>query len=79
MMTLVYIATTFVKPALVYICILSCTLATLFIFKPTKGANTMHKTYTTRDARKLIKLIGKEKARAILKSNGLTLQDLGIR
>jgi hypothetical protein len=39
----------------------------------------MHKTYTARDARKLIKLIGKEKARAILASHGLTLQDLGIK
>ena len=79
MMTLVYIATTFVKPALIFICILSCTLATLFILKPTKGANTMHKTYTARDARKLVKAIGKEKARAILASHGLTLQDLGIK
>ena len=75
MVTLVYIATTFVKPALIFICI----LATLFILNPTKGANTMHKTYTTRDARKLIKLIGKEKARAILASHGLTLKELGIR
>ena len=79
MVTLVYIATTFIKPALVFICILSCTLATLFILNPTKGANTMHKTYTARDARKLVKAIGKEKARAILASHGLTLQDLGIK
>ena len=79
MTTLVYIATTFIKPALVYICILSCTLATLFILNPTKGDNTMHKTYTARDARKLVKAIGKEKARAILASHGLTLKELGIR
>jgi hypothetical protein len=79
MVTLAYIATTFIKPALVYICILSCTLATLFILNPTKGATTMRKTYTTRDARNLIKLIGKDKARAILASHGLTLEELGIR
>jgi hypothetical protein len=79
MVTLVYIATHIIKPLLMFVCILSCTLATLFILNPTKGATTMHKTYTTRDARKLIKLIGKEKARAILASHGLTLKELGIR
>ena len=79
MVTLIYIATHIIKPLLVFACILSCTLATLFIFNPTKGANTMHRPYTTRDARKLIKLIGKDKARAILASHGLTFADLGIR
>jgi len=79
MVTLVYIATHIVKPLLMFVCILSCALATLFILNPTKGATTMHKTYTTRDARKLIKRIGKDKARAILSAHGLTFADLGIR
>lgn len=79
MVILVYIATHIIKPLLMFVCILSCTLATLFILNPTKGANTMHKPYTTRDARNLIKRIGKDKARAILSAHGLTFADLGIR
>lgn len=78
MVTLVYIATHIIKPLLMFVCILSCTLATIFILNPTKGA-TMHKPYTTRDARNLIKRIGKDKARAILSAHGLTFADLGIR
>lgn len=78
MVTLVYIATTFIKPALFILMILSCLSAAIYLTTTPTRSNKMPKV-DTRQIRKMIKIFGREKVKEILKEKGLTLKDLGIR
>ena len=71
---LVFIAIHIVKPLLIAITILSTVIAITII---SKEITTMK--LTTRQVRALINMYGKKATREILKKEGLTLKDFGIR
>lgn len=77
MSALVYIATTFIKPALFILMILSCLMA-IYLTTTNKGAKHMRKV-DTQQIRKMIKIFGRTKVRKILKEKGLTFEDLNIK
>lgn len=81
MHALVFIAVYIVKPALVLLMIVSCIIAAYILTKPTttnKGKTRMKQQITTRQARKMIKAIGRQKTAQLLASKGLTLKEIGI-
>lgn len=81
MHALVFIAVYIVKPALIIATVISCIIAAYILTKPTttnKGQTRMKEQITTRQARKMIKAIGRQKTAQLLASKGLTLKDIGI-
>ena len=76
MSVLVYVAVHIVKPALFTLMILSCLMA-IYLTTTNKGAKRMRKV-DAQQIRKMIKVFGRAKVRAILKEKGLTFKDLGI-
>jgi hypothetical protein len=79
MSTLIFIATTIIKPALIAITIISCVIAAYILTRTTnKGNKAMNQNITTRQARAMIKAIGRQKTAQLLAAKGLTLKDVGI-
>tara|TARA_Y100000114_G_C11646314_1_gene271906 strand:+ start:243 stop:479 length:237 start_codon:yes stop_codon:yes gene_type:complete len=78
MSALVFVAVHIVKPALFILMILSCLSAAIYLTTNNKGAKHMRKV-DAQQIRKMIKVFGRTKVRAILKEKGLTFEDLGIR
>jgi len=79
MSTLILIATAIIKPALIAITIISCVIAAYILTRTTnKGNKAMKQNITPRQARAMIKAIGRQKTAQLLAAKGLTLKDVGI-